>query len=247
MARRSNMGKGFRLAIAIVILIIAVLVIAFAAFGMNKTPEEKVRSEVAKAKDAGSEYVSPVDFELLHEQNPDICAWLEIEGTDISYPVLKSEEAGDSMYLDHDSQKNYSVSGSLFIDEYNSADFDDPVSVIYGHHMKSGEYFGNLQSYYQDAEGFEKYSEMTLYLPEEKRVYQVFAAVPYSKIHILYNYDFASEMDFYVFFDRVFDVRALTANTDRDNYPEFGQKVLILSTCLEGDNTQRYLVMGREK
>lgn len=34
----------------------------------------------------------PVDFDALHELNPDIYAWVEIPDTDISYPILQREE-----------------------------------------------------------------------------------------------------------------------------------------------------------
>ena len=263
------MRKNARQCIAIfsVLLCSSLLV---SSCGSGTTPEERVREQLAKQAEPGDTaegvvqhaesdqeagaseknsadevYESPVDFASLQKQNADICAWLYIPDTDISYPVLQ-HETDDTFYLDHDSLRNESVSGSLFLDSYNTASFDDPVMVVYGHHMKSGAYFGELQSYYDTEESFTEHSLIELYLPEEEREYEVFAAVPYDSIHLLYTYDFSDVAQFYVFFDRVYELRAFQACTVKEKYPAYGEKILILSTCLEGDNNRRFLVMAKE-
>lgn len=190
-------------------------------------------------------YQSPVDFAKLWQQNDEICAWLEIPGTEISYPVLLSKSS-NAHYLDHAVDGSYSKSGSLFIEDYNQGDFSDPVSVIYGHHMRSGAFFGNLQSLYSDADSFAKLEDVNLYLPEKTIKYKVFAAVPFDDLHILYYNDFTSEKEYQSFFQRVYAVRSLNAVVNEALHPVYGQRVLILSTCLAGDNTRRYLVMAVE-
>ena len=42
----------------------------------------------------------PIDFAALQEVNPDIYAWIRIEGTNIDYPVGQSS-TDDSYYLNH--------------------------------------------------------------------------------------------------------------------------------------------------
>ena len=44
----------------------------------------------------------PVDFDKLREINPDIYAWIEIPGTDISYAVL--HRAGDNAFYTNHSE-----------------------------------------------------------------------------------------------------------------------------------------------
>lgn len=188
-------------------------------------------------------YVSPIDFDALAEINPDIYAWLEIPGTDISYPVLQSEN--DSFYLDHDENKNYASAGSIFSESaYNGKDFSDPVTVLYGHRMGSGAMFGQLQKLYSDPEKFSELNEIVIYLPDREIRYNVFAAVPLDNRHILYSYDFGSARHFKAFFDEIFDIRAIGSNLDKDGKPSYDNKVIILSTCLMGDRTCRFLVMG---
>ena len=189
-------------------------------------------------------YVSPIDFDALRAVNPDIYAWLRIEGTDIDYPLVQSAE-DDSFYLDHDSDGVYNVNGALFSEnEFNGTDMKDPVTIIYGHHMRDGAMFGTLQQDYSDESFFAEHREVLVYTPTETLRYTVFAAVPYSAEHILYYHDFSDENEYTTFFDEIFSVRALSAVLAESDRPEFGDRVLILSTCLIGDNTRRYLVMA---
>ena len=210
---------------------------------------ETAEFETAEPETTESEtaelYESPIDFTTLQSENSDICAWVEIPGTEISYPVLR-HEGDNSYYLTRDSEGQKSSDGSIFVEDYNEPDFEDPVTVLYGHNMKSGAMFGELQSYFSDGEWFSENLTIYVYLPDKTVQYAVFAAVPYSNKHILYYNNFYNERQFNSFFDGIYAIRSLTANFNSENNPQFGDHVLILSTCLNGDRTQRYLVMAKE-
>lgn len=185
-----------------------------------------------------------LDFQAMWETNPDICAWIEIEGTKVDYPVLQSP-TDDNKYLTTAVDGHYYIGGSLFTQAtYNSDNFNDPVTVIYGHTMRAGTLFGQLQSTYSSSKGFEDHSEIKLYLPNEVRYYTVFAAVPYSSMHILDAYDFSNAYWYENFFDGVIDIREYGAQFNENITPDTGDRVIILSTCLNEDSTKRYLVMA---
>lgn len=190
-------------------------------------------------------YFCPEELSEIMEENPDACAWLYIPGIGISYPVMQSSE-NDLFYLNHNSKKQYAAAGALFTEHvYNARDFEDPVTVIYGHLMKSNAMFGALQNVYSVSENMESCSLIELYLPDRKLEYRVFAALPFDKRHILYNYDFTKARIYKAFFDSVMETRVLNASFAPEYQPSYGDHVLILSTCLRGDNTQRYLVMAK--
>lgn len=185
-----------------------------------------------------------VDFDGLVQINPDIYGWLEIPDTDISFPIVQSA-TNDSYYLTHNSDLAYSANGAVFSEhEYNAKDFLDPVVVLYGHHMRDGAMFGNLQQYFSDGEFFASHPTFSVYTPEGKLTYGVFAAVPYSGEHILYSRDFTDEDVFSTFFDTILATRNMSAQFNEEYVPAYGDNVLILSTCLIGNNTNRFLVMG---
>lgn len=191
-------------------------------------------------------YVSPIDFEALLAESPDICGWLEIPGTEISYPVLQNA-VDDTYYLDRDEHGWYTANGSLFTEhQYNARDFSDTVTLIYGHHMRDGAMFGNLQATYSDPEQFSELNRFFIYLPDREIEYEVFAAVPYDAVHILYTYDFSSARTFRYFFDDVLSTRVLGANVIPDYELDYDDHIVVLSTCLIGNNKRRFLVMGKE-
>ena len=190
-------------------------------------------------------YVSPVDFDTLQAINPDVFAWLVLPDTEISYPLLRDPE-NDRYYMNHDSDRNFNGNGALFVEaSYNGDTLSDPVTVVYGHHMLSGLMFGYLERYYSDAEFFEEHPTFTVYTPTETLVYEVFAAVPWSREHLLRERDFTDARSFEDFFLTVFAIRDLRANFRETSAPEAGDRVMILSTCLTSNNTQRFLVMGK--
>lgn len=189
-------------------------------------------------------YTSPVDFESLQEINPDIYAWIRIPGTSVDYPIVQSA-TDDSFYLDHDSDKNYNVNGAIFSEhQYNRTDFTDSVTVLYGHNMASGAMFGDFQSLYWDREFLLENDSIEIYLPDREMTFEICAALPYSRMHLLHYYHTEKEKPFNMFVDDLFSARTLSGVLIEERKPSFGDQVLVLSTCLSGDNRYRYLVIG---
>lgn len=170
-------------------------------------------------------------------------AFLEIPGLDLLLPVMQHPE-DNGFYLKHNALGEESDSGALYTEfTYNSFDFSDPVTVIYGRRMDDGSMFGSLQERYSGA--FEDLREIRLYLPDGTQEYTVVAAVPFSNTHIMYSYNFRIGRIYEAFFDEVYATRRPGAQLDFEMRPESDEKALILSTGLRGDVTQRYLVIAK--
>jgi len=212
---------------------------------VTRAPEASTAPARAPETSAAPAYVSPVDFEDLWEMNPDVYAWLYIPGTEINYPILQ-REGDDGFYLKHDSQGNSSKTGAVFTEgTYTKKDFSDPVTLIYGHDMRSGAIFGKLQTTYSAPDGIETYRDIVVYLPEEELHYEVFAAVPHDMRHILYYNDFTDPEVLQAFLEQVLSVRSINASIDESASVTAEDQFLILSTCLKGDSHQRYLVLAK--
>lgn len=188
-----------------------------------------------------------VDFDGLQTLNPDIYAWLDIPGTDISYPVVQNPD-NDSYYLRRNSDGEYSAGGAIFSEAtYNSTDLNDPVTILYGHHMNAGNImFGHLQSFFSDPDFLASDPVIRLYTPSGMREYAVFAAMPFNKMHILYYNDMYDPVVYQTFFSSLLDVRELGGYINEDHFPVDPEqdRVIILSTCLEGNSSRRFLVMA---
>lgn len=105
---------------------------------------------------------------------PGMTAWLTVDDTSIDEPVMQG--ADNTEYLKKDCYGKYSVSGSLFLDSRNSADYTDPYSVIYGHHMRGGAMFGNL-SKFLDQDYLETHTSGTLVVEEMVYTLRIFATL----------------------------------------------------------------------
>lgn len=178
-------------------------------------------------------------------ENQEVIAWLEIPGASLCEPIMRSR-SDDTYYARHDADGSANEYGSLYVQaHYNAGDFSDPVTMIYGNSTAEEAPFRMLQQTYSGS--FDACRRVYLHTPDGSREYVVFAALPYSSIHVLHYYDFRVARRFNSFFDSVFSTRALAMHLDEDNRPAFGQdRVLILSTGLRGDSLQRYLVMAKE-
>nr|MCR4730459.1 class B sortase [Saccharofermentans sp.] len=212
----------------------------------NTSTEESSDAEPADPSDATADvYACPVDFEKLQGYNPDIYAWIWIYNTNIDYPVVQSS-GDDGFYLTHNSDREYSSAGSIFSEhEYNSKDFNDPVTVLYGHHMRSGEMFGNLQNYFTDIGFWNTYPVIHIYLPDRELRYEVFAAVPYNDAHMLHYNDFSNDEAYKDFFEKIMSTKSTEARFHEEDAPENGEKVIVLSTCLNGNRNNRFVVFGK--
>ena len=82
----------------IVLLIIGYLLLKdYLEYGSNNKDIEDLIDEVFI--DNSTEKKSKIDWEYLKSINEDIIAWIEIEGTQINYPILKDN--GNLYYLKH--------------------------------------------------------------------------------------------------------------------------------------------------
>lgn len=191
-------------------------------------------------------YVSPVDFEGLWAVNPDAYAWLDIPDTPVSYPILQHPEEND-YYLYRDIEGKDDRAGSIYTQvQYNSRDFTDPVTLIYGHNMSHGKMFGALvDNIYTSQQGLEDHDQIVIYLPDRELHYTVFATVPFGSYHLLYNYDFTDERTFRLFFQEIMSVRSLQSYYNPGELVFQGDKVIILSTCWSRNLSQRFLICAK--
>ena len=232
----------------LLLLLLLLLIGAFFLFFRKPKTEYFVRPEPTATStpvETKKKYKSPVDFKALQKENADVYAWLDIPKTDISYPLFQ-HPTDDAYYLHRNIAKEYEFRGVLFTEAtYNKRDFSDPLTIVYGHCMNNGDMFGTLQKEYGSNELLAEHSEIVVYLPDRELHYTVLAAAPYDNRHILYNYDFHNKRIFRLFFEDIFSSREIQAVFAKDHVVSPDDKTLILSTCLIGNRSKRFLVCGK--
>lgn len=83
-----------------------------------------------------------VDFDALKAINEDIVAWIKCEALGLNYPVVQGSD--NEYYLSHTFLGTEHISGCIFMDCLNRADFSDDNTILYGHNMKNGSMFGSF-------------------------------------------------------------------------------------------------------
>lgn len=198
---------------------------------------EKLKNTVAV--DADDPMLRKIDFAAAQAENPDIYAWIWIPGTNVDYPILRSETEEDAYYLNHTIDKSEGLPGTIYVEKYNAKDFTDPVTVVYGHNMKNGTMFADLHKY-EDQEFFDNNPYIYIYSPDQALRYRVFAAVTFDDRYLLGNYNFSDPEYFQTYLDELRSSIDGHVNTEVSVTQNTG--ILTLSTCIGDSPNQRWLV-----
>ena len=186
------------------------------------------------------------NLDELYAQNNDFFGWLKIDDTVINYPVMYTPDDPEK-YLHMDFNQDYSESGELFMD-YRS-DPDGYHYLIYGHHMFNGSMFGSLPKY-EDDDYFNEHRTFRFDTRSERAEYEIFA-VFYSKIYAddedgfrYYELANLNDEDTYNYYVQ----SAISASIYNTGIvPEYGDRIVTLSTCNYHTDDGRFVVCARKK
>lgn len=176
-----------------------------------------------------------VPFAELRAVNADVCAWVTLDGTGVDYPVVQGKD--NLTYVNTDVYGNFSLAGTIFLDTRCAPDFAGGYSLLYGHHMVSGQMFGDLEKY-QDAAFLREHRTGTLLLPDGACTLEVFACllVPASEEHIFRPEHWQEDVS--PLLDWAEGEALCWETTDRP------QRVLAMSTCSSAFTDARTVVLA---
>lgn len=185
------------------------------------------------------------EYKTLYEKNKKLIGWLKIDDTNIDYPVMQT--SNNEYYLDHNFNQEYDKNGSLFLDCECNIYPRSTNLIIYGHHMKSGSMFGNLQKYAKESYGKE-HSIIQFDSIYEKATYQVmyvFRSQVYNEDDIVFKYYQFIEANSKEEFDSYMKEMAAMSLYDTGVTASFGDSLLTLSTCDHSQEDGRFVVVAK--
>lgn len=183
------------------------------------------------------------DFAALKEQNGDIYAWIEIPGTGVDYAVVQN--AVDDYYLKRNLDGSEGYPGCIYTNACNAKDFSDYNTVIYGHNMKDGTMFASLHKY-EDKAFFAENQLIYIYQEDRTLTYRVYAATAYNDDYLPTVYQLTSYSGVDAFIQTVNQGKYADGllNLNEELQIAEGDKIITLSTCIKGQDTKRFLVIG---
>ncbi|MCR8743723.1 class B sortase [Romboutsia lituseburensis] len=160
----------------------------------------------------------------LSSINSDYRGWININNTNIDYPILQAKD--NEYYLKKDINKSNLASGSIFLDFRNNK-FSDKNTIIYGHYMKNDTMFGELK-YFKNPNFFNKNNKIIITTSNNKVLkYQVFSVYVTDANDNYIQTNFENDYKYEEFLDKISN-KSLFDNNSNVNTSD---RILTLSTC----------------
>ncbi|MBS4933141.1 MAG: class B sortase [Clostridiales bacterium] len=198
---------------------------------------------IIKKKEKKDQIEKKFQYQELKEKNEDSIGWITIEDTRIDYPVMY-RKGDNQFYLNHNFQKEYSITGTPFIDgAWNPKSRKDNL-IVYAHHMKDGSMFADLMKY-EDVKYYEKHKQIAFYIKNKKYTYEIFAVCRVSAENEQGFYDIKQlESKQYEFYLEKIKEKAIYIT---DSYPKKQEQLLLLSTCEYSQEDGRLIVLAKKR
>ena len=167
-----------------------------------------------------------VDFSELEKLNSDVVGWIQVNGTNINYPFVQTNN--NDYYLTHSFSKEYNEAGWVFLDYRNNVKSFNKNTIIYAHSRLDQAMFGSLKNLLK-SNWYENKDNHIIKLSTKKQntLWQVFSVyhIPTTSDYLKTN--FTNDTDFENFANMLQKRSVYQFNTSVSK----NDKILTLSTC----------------
>ena len=233
----------FFIVMLVVSLITSIIYILYQYKKDNK--QEVIYKELEKIviNEEKQEDEESIKLQSLYNTNSDFVGWLEIEDTNISYPIMQTEESRKDYYLYKNFYKEYSHMGTPYIAEFCDMTKSDNL-IIYGHHISSNKMFGELENYkkkkFYDNHKIIKFN--TIYEKADYEIIAVFKTVAHTGFEYYKFYNANSKQEFDTFIQKCKELSFY----DIEETAKYGDKLITLSTCEYSSKNGRLVVVAKK-
>ena len=188
-----------------------------------------------------------IKLKTLQKENPDIIGWLEIENTNINYPVLQGTD--NEYYMTHNYKKEKSKKGSIFLSKDYDWNIPSTNLLIYGHNLRNGTMFEELLEY-ENEEFYKEHPIIRFTTAEEDAEYVIISVF---KSRVYYKYE-KNVFRYYYFVNAKTqeEYNEFIGNAKKaslyniEETAVFGDQLITLSTCSYHTEDGRFVVVGRK-
>ena len=217
---------------------------------VSKDGEEKYEETaiVENTEEQKEETERMLQVKELQGQNADIIGWLEIENTNINYPVLQG--TNNRYYMTHNYKKENSKNGSIFLDANYNWNIPSNNLLIYGHNLGNGMMFQELLKYEKES-FYQEHPVIRFTTAEEDAEYEIISAFKSRVYHKseknVFRYYFflnsESEEEYNQFVKNAKNASIYPI----DGTASYGDQLITLSTCSYYVEDGRFAVVGRRQ
>ena len=249
------MNKKYKKIVMILLIVIVLLGLTYIGICLyynfkdkndNKNILKKVDIKEIKEKEPDKTQ-RMLELEELKKENDDIIGWLEINDTNINYPVLQGDD--NDYYIDHNYKKEWSSAGSLFLDKDFDLQNGSDNYLIYGHRNKTGIMFEDLIKY-ANEDFYKNHTKIKFTTLDEDAEY-VIISVFYSRVYyknetnVFKYYNFVNATDENDYNNYVYNAKKKSIYII-DEDAKYGDQLLTLSTCEYSQTNGRFVVVAKK-
>ena len=171
-----------------------------------------------------------VDFSELKKKNSDTVAWINVNNTNINYPIVQTSD--NDFYLDHSYDKSYNEAGWVFLDYRNDSSFSDKNTIIYAHSRLDKTMFGSLSKTLK-PEWYENKDNHIIRISNEKEnsLWQIFSVYVIETESYYITTNFNSDEEYLTFLETM----KSRSRYDFDTNLSASDRIITLSTCYDDD------------
>ena len=211
----------------------------------------KINNEIIEESNINNQIVQTermVKIAELKQQNPDIIGWIEIENTEISYPVLQCSD--NEYYMNHNYKKEKSKNGAIFLDKDYNWDLPSSNLLIYGHNMKNNTMFQHLLKY-KNKSFFDEHPNIRFTTTNDDKIFEIISVF---ESRVYYQYE-KNVFKYYYFinaeneeqFNNYVQNAKNSSLYDTGKTAIYGEQLMTLSTCSYHTKDGRFVVVAKSK
>lgn len=239
---------------AVLVLIACGLILAnefrlsFSAKQLNDSLKSLYQSVISHGSDgqilAGAEEMLKI--------NPDTVGYICIEGTEVDFPVVQTNNNEDYLKTSFNGSSN--KAGTVFLDYRNvlTASKRSDNLVLYGHNQKDRTMFGSLKDYKKNLNHYIQHPTITFNSNYQSDVYKIFAyfvtevkpeQTSDGVVFDYHNYlDLSDKAVYNEFIANITERSQIVTSVD----VRYGDEFLTLSTCSNEFEPSRFVIFARK-
>lgn len=179
-----------------------------------------------------------VTFNELMKKNTDTIAWIQVNHTNINYPIVQTNN--NNFYLNHSYDKSENEAGWVFMDYRNNSNFINKNTIIYAHSRLDKSMFGSLSKTLKQSWFTNKDNHIIkISTPTENSLWQIFSIYIIPEETYYLTTEFTNDTSYLEFLNTLKTRSKYNFNTELNE----NDQILTLSTCYS--DTERTVVHAK--
>lgn len=245
--------KSRKVIITIFVVIFVISIIFIGAYIYKSYKEKKNNKDVLNNVEINSEEITEektkrmLQVEELQKENQEVIGWIEIEETNINYPVCQAKD--NEYYIKHTYKKEYSNDGSIFLDK--DYEWNPPSSnlLIYGHNNKNENMFQELLKYEEESY-YKEHPTIRFATATEDSTFEIIAVfksrVFYKNEQNVFRYYYFVNAETEGEFNEYVANCKKSSIYDTGKMATYGEQLMTLSTCEYSQENGRFVVVAKK-